>query len=205
MTRPPGRRSAPETDNSSLILGILVGMVLGLIIAGAVAWHLSKRPNSFNGKSDAPVAQASAPVAATPPRPHTPSPQSGSKPAQPASGIATDKQQYEFYKILTDKEVSTPKPHPQTQPQGNSTPPKTATPLFLQAGSFDSQGDAENLKGKLAFLGLETSVKHADVAGKVKYRVFVGPFQSADELNKAKAVLAQNGIKDAFTVRAVPN
>jgi cell division protein FtsN len=80
--------------------------------------------------------------------------------------------------------------------------PKEATPvkslnetLYLQAGAFQSEAEAENLKAKIAFSGFEASIKAVNVAGKgTLYRVRLGPYKSQDEVNRIKGVLSQNGI-----------
>ncbi len=201
-----GRRSSAQSDNSSLILGILVGMVGGLVVAGAVAWHLSNRPNTFTSKEQREPQAGSSTSAA----PAQKQPVATTAPASPAtaSGVSGGKQQYTFYKILQDGESPSPKgAHPATgkpaATAGNGAKASAAASYFLQAGSFSNSVDANKLKEKLAFLGLESSVQVADVPGKgTYYRVRLGPYHNSDELNKAKDTLKQNGINEAAQIRA---
>lgn len=202
-----GKRSSAPGNNSSLILGILIGMVLGLTVAGGVAWYISKRPNTFLNKEqhETTTAVPAVPGTATP-KPAVPAVQPPPSPA--ASGVGETKPRFEFYKILTGKEGATPKNsgHPAVSP---TAPKVTARPspqnasYFLQAGSFSTAEDADKLKAKLALLGMEASVQTADVPGKgMYYRVRLGPFHNAEELGSANNTLKQNGINDTAQVRA---
>ncbi len=72
---------------------------------------------------------------------------------------------------------------------------------FLQAGSFQNPADADNLKARLALMGMEANVEPANLAEKgVWYRVRLGPFTRIDEINRLRQQLAQNGV-DASLVR----
>jgi cell division protein FtsN len=190
--------------NESLIIGILVGMVLGLAIAGAVAWYLVKRPSPYlsneptNGaKPEAELSKITPPVTQAP---TTESPQA-------AAGADNTKPRFEFYKILTDKQDNTTRAGSgrgqATAPQAGGQPAAKGSSYFLQAASFTSVDDADKLKAKLALLGMEASVQTATIPDKgVRYRVRLGPYSSTGELNKANTVLKQNGIMDAAPVRA---
>ena len=66
---------------------------------------------------------------------------------------------------------------------------------FLQAGAFANADDADKLKAKLAMLGMEASVQAATLPDKaVWHRVRLGPYRSADEMNKTLSMLKQNGV-----------
>jgi len=201
MANNGGSRSSASGSNSSLILGILIGMVLGLAVAGGVAWHIAKRPNPYNNKEqrDTTPAEPVAPVTAAR------QPAVSTTPPPAASGV-DGRPRFEFYKILTDKEgASTKSGHrPSTAPAKESPKPSAQSgAYFLQAGSFSSAEDADKLKAKLALLGMEAGVQSADVPGKgTYYRVRLGPYHNTNELNAANNTLKQNGINDAAPVRA---
>lgn len=208
-----GRRSSAPGNNSSLILGILVGMVLGLVVAGAVAWHISKRPNTFTSKETHEKEQHESTAAApTPPPPVRPKPAvtaaaPAPAPAPAASGVGDGKPRFEFYQVLTGKEGAPPRnsTHTAASAPAPKAAPRTASqaPMLLQAGSFASADEADRLKAKLALLGMEATVQSANVPGKgTYYRVRLGPYHSTEELNKANSTLKQNGINDAAQVRA---
>ena len=73
--------------------------------------------------------------------------------------------------------------------------PKPASDRFwLQAGSFASEADAEDLKARLAFSGWEASIQSATLPDKsVRYRVRLGPYDNTDALQRMKSDLASRG------------
>jgi cell division protein FtsN len=197
MANNGGRRSSPAPGNSSLVLGILIGMVLGLLVAGAVAWHLSNRPKAFALKDE----RTAPPVPATPPA-AAPKPQEVTPAQQPASGVGGNGERFTFYKILTDKDHQAGHGTAHGAGPSRDTATAAAGTYFLQAGSFAKADEADRLKAKLALLGMEAAVLTAEVPGKgTYYRVRLGPYHTADEMNKANATLKENGIANAAPVR----
>jgi cell division protein FtsN len=197
MRRDNGNRSsAPRKGGDSLWAGILAGMVIGVAMAAGVAWFLMKSPSPFLNKGQPALAKPDA----------TKSPVAAEKPAAASDG----KQRFEFYKILTDKQGATvaapAKPVDKSQP-GKPLPADSKTaasyePQILQAGSFSNVGEAENLKAKLALLGVEANIQSASIPDKgVWYRVRVGPYKNADEMNHARSFMKQNGV-DSTPMRA---
>ena len=188
--------NTPRKGGDSLWAGILAGMVIGVAMAAGVAWFLMKSPRPFlNKEQPAPVKPDSAKT-----------PAAAEKPAATGDG----KQHFEFYKMLTDKQGATvvvpAKPADKSQPAKSlSAGSKTAAgyePQILQAGSFANVNEAENLKAKLALLGVEANIQSAAIPDKgVWYRVRVGPYKSADEMNHARGFLKQNGV-DSTPMRA---
>ncbi|MCB6182827.1 SPOR domain-containing protein [Leeia sp. TBRC 13508] len=73
-----------------------------------------------------------------------------------------------------------------------------ASRAVLQIGSFQNEADADNLKAKLAIIGVEASIREKDIPGKgIWHRVMAGPY-NADEANKVKALLQQNGMNPSL-------
>jgi cell division protein FtsN len=82
-------------------------------------------------------------------------------------------------------------------PQVKSTKPTEK--YFLQAGAFRKNDDAENLKARLALLGVLASVQSIDLAEKgVWYRVRVGPFTKKEDVDETSTSLRENGIAVQF-------
>jgi len=78
---------------------------------------------------------------------------------------------------------------------------KSPDRFWLQAGSFASASDAENLKARLALAGWEAQVQQGQLADKgVRYRVRLGPYDNTDELNRIKGELARRGF-DVAVIR----
>jgi cell division protein FtsN len=83
---------------------------------------------------------------------------------------------------------------------GAATPADNAR-YILQAGAFGASGDAEEVKAKIAMLGLSARVESAQAAGRTVYRVRMGPYGTASELAEAKQKLAGSGLP-AMAIKA---
>ena len=174
--------------------GILLGIVMGLAIAGAIAWFvLKKNPVPTVPPRETPV--ASKPVIA-------PEKTATAKPA--ATGTGEGKARFEFYKELTDKPDTTAGKKTERQLATVSKPTPTVKPAestgvyFLQEGAYSNTDDAEKVKAKLALLGMVANVQPANIPDKgVWYRVRLGPYKNSAEMNEALATLKQNGLNAA--------
>lgn len=93
-------------------------------------------------------------------------------------------------------------PRPATPPA--TTAPASAAPedtrYILQAGAFQASGQAEELKARIALLGLGARVESAQIGSRTVYRVRMGPYGTASELAEAKRKLASGGLS-AMAVR----
>ncbi|OHX13846.1 SPOR domain-containing protein [Chromobacterium sphagni] len=122
------------------------------------------------------------------------------KPAAQAKS-AKDDQRFDFYKILpgqVDAVTSDAKGNRAAEPSP-STPAKK---VYLQLGAFQNQDDADNLKAKLALLGVEAKIQSVNVPDKgMVHRVRVGPLVRQDEVDRIRAQLKQDGI-NANVVKA---
>ena len=201
------RTAPPPRKGGSLLAAVLVGMVLGLALAAGVAWYILKRPNPFvNYAPHEPVKLVPDPVKPVPaPVAKVVAPEEMAVPAAAAasgvaSGVGESKPRFEFYKVLTDKPEGMAPAKTGAKPTDKSAAKEKET-YFLQAAAFNNADDADNLKAKLAMLGLEANVQSATRNDKQVFRVRLGPFKSADEMSKASAVLKQNGI-NAISTRA---
>ena len=187
MSSNTGNRStSPGKGGNQLIAGILIGMVAGVSLAAGVAWFLKNSPSPFTKKEQAAVSTLKDAA------PYT-------QPAAAASGVGSNKPRFEFYKVLTDKQdatVAAPAKPAEKPRAADSKPAATYEPQILQAGSFSNEADAEKLKARLALLGLEAGVQTAAIPDKgVWYRVRLGPYKAADEMNNARNFLKQNGVE----------
>ncbi len=79
------------------------------------------------------------------------------------------------------------------------SPPPVQEKFFLQAGSFRKNDEAENLKARLALIGVFASIQPIDLAEKgTWYRVRIGPFASKTETDRISASLKENGMDAQF-------
>lgn len=184
------RRSSSGGGFGTLLLGMVIGLLLGLGIALAAALYLSKGANPFSlrGKAaDPPPASSKADGRKGPAREDPP------KDAKP---------RFEFYDILpgTKDSVGGAKDAPKDAPKDVAkAPPKSAPEpkeaFFLQVGAFQSSAEADNLKARLALLGVEALLQQASTPDKgVIHRVRVGPYSTVEDVNRVRENLKQNGI-----------
>jgi cell division protein FtsN len=136
--------------------------------------------------------------------------------SKPATATASE-ERFDFYKMLpelNDKPAAEAKPSPVKASAAKASAikasaPKTAAsavakdepmkPAWLQVGAFKDEGDADNLKAKLALLGVESRILTSDVPDKgIWHRVRVGPFNSAAEIDTVRKQLKTNGIDSAI-------
>ncbi|OGS85787.1 MAG: hypothetical protein A2061_04130 [Gallionellales bacterium GWA2_59_43] len=193
MSRNTGNKpAAPRKSSSPLLTGILVGMIIGVSMAAGLAWWIMKSPSPFVQKEQVVVKPS---VAEAKPKASAVAPAApvAAQSGVAASGVAGDKPRFEFYKVLTDKPeagVAAAKP----ADKAKTTEAKSAI-QYLQAGSFASADDAEKLKAKLALLGYVASIQTVTIPDKgVWHRVRLGPYKNADEMNRVRTTLKQNGV-----------
>ena len=181
-----------------MMAAVLVGMVLGLVLAGGVAWYILKGPSPFVNNAPHETVQLAPDPVKPAPAPVVKAAPEAVPAAEAASGAAEGKPRFEFYKVLTDKPDAAASARV-AKPAEKAAVKET---FYLQAGAFSSADDADKLKAKLAMLGMEATVQAATLPDKaVWHRVRLGPYKSADEMNKASAVLKQNGV-NATPMRA---
>ena len=71
--------------------------------------------------------------------------------------------------------------------------------FYLQAGAFEDPSEADNLKARLALMGVEASVQKVDVPDKgTMHRVRTGPYLGQESMTKARDNLTANGINTAI-------
>lgn len=176
------RKAGPRRSGGagSFLVGVLVGLVLGLAIALGVAWYINKMPNPFSGR--APQAKTDEKAA------------KGAAKSEDKSAKADEKPRFDFYKILPGTEEKEAAGAPKDAAKPSTPAPKEA--FFLQAGAFQNAPDADNLKARLALLGVEATVQTSTLPDKgVWHRVRVGPYTSVEDLGRTRELLKQNGVE----------
>jgi ribosomal protein L7/L12 len=188
----------PKSGDNHIFTGLLLGAVIGVGMAAVLAWYVMKSPDPFVQK--APVGDRSSGVTERPVikkaalNPKTPAADSQS---------ANGRSRFDFYKELANKQdaatTTTSIDLDDTKAASEITleDAKAVSEVaqILQVGLFSNVDDAEKLKSKLAMLGAEVNIQTAAIPDKgVWYRVCLGPYKNADELNKAKSFLKQNGL-----------
>jgi len=173
------RVAAKTKSSGGTLIGIFIGLILGLCIAVGVAWYMNKTPIPFLTKAVPSENAAAAPGKAI------------AKPDEKTTQ-QVEKPRFEFYKILPGAE----EPVTEQQIKQAAKPGAAAENYMLQVGSFQNPADADNLKARLALIGVEASVEPIDLAEKgTWYRVRIGPYTKVEEINRLRQTLAQNGIE----------
>jgi cell division protein FtsN len=173
------RKGNSRSSGGSLFIGILIGLVLGLGIALGVAWYINKMPNPFQQHPPAAKSESARPTPAE-------SVKSGDKNGKSADA----KPRFDFYKILPGVD------EPATDQQLSDAKKGSAREsFFLQAGAFQNAPDADNLKARLALIGMQASIQTTTLPDRgVWHRVRIGPYGSVEELNRTRDTLKNNGI-----------
>lgn len=186
---PARPRTGGRGSGSSMLAGILIGLVLGLGIALAVAWYINKMPSPFSSKG-----QQTSKSETSKPAPQTARVDDKSSKADDA------KPRFDFYKILPGEDAE----KQAKDAQKGSTAAGKET-FFLQAGAFQNAPDADNLKARLALLGVEAAIETGNVPDKgVWHRVRIGPYTSVEELNRTRETLKQNGVQTTLIKQRDP-
>jgi cell division protein FtsN len=141
------------------------------------------------------------------PQPNTPEAETAAETGPADEGAATEevaprsadgkRSQYDFFTVLPEMEVVVPEQELSKSAKPGSaeaaTPESTASYL-LQVGSFRDVSDAEQMKARLALLGVVARVQTVTVNDSTWHRVRAGPVASAREADDIRMRLAENGI-----------
>jgi cell division protein FtsN len=204
-------------------LGVVIGLLIGLGAALAVAVYVTKVPVPFTNKgaSIKPTPEQEAAEAEKNKNWDPNAPLYGKTPAKPsASGVIG---------ATTLPAAATPtaaKPAAAASaPKTAASAPRSADPLgdlakakakgdgtatasvtpgvdpfiyFVQAGAFTSQADAEAQKAKLSISGFEARITEREQSGRTVFRVRIGPMDKRDMADKTKETLDGNGFETAI-------
>lgn len=195
----PKRTPAKKKAHGGTLVGLFIGLVFGIVGAAAVVWYINKMPTPFNKQVTQPA--PAKPENGKPPAAGAPANAAANTPA-PLPGKPGDpvpEKRFQFYDILPGKAEAKvdPAAKPEQPEAKESKESALKEPIFLQAGSFQTAGDADNQKAKLALLGMEAAIQQVMLQDKVWYRVRLGPFAKMDEVNRVRAELAKQGVEAA--------
>lgn len=222
------KSTASNGGKGLLVLGIFIGYTLGIVSAIGLWFYLEQAPSPFLSEEqiseydragDASVNKKQTEVSGSPAEnTHT------AKVEEKAqfdfynilSGEDDALTVYETPQPIeqpdgVEKQQALIKPAPAPAAPLSSPPPPaaekrqvepvsvTADTYYLQVGSFRNDADADNLKARLALLGVVASVQSADLSEKgIWYRVRVGPFTQKARVDQVHNTLRENGIEAQF-------
>ncbi len=207
-----------KNQQGGTFLGLIIGALVGLGAALAVAVYVTKVPVPFMNKSqsrnpDGDAAEAkknkdwnpNGPLAGKNPAKPPPipaAPELAAIPAPPAAVVAGAKP------AASAPPGKTAKAPPSLDPLGDLAKARLETPTvlpgvdpfmyFIQAGAFRTPDDAEQQRARLTLLGVQAKVSEREQSGRTVYRVRLGPFNNKDDADAAKARLDNNSIETAL-------
>lgn len=212
------RRSSPR---SGAWFALIIGMVLGVAAAVAVALFVTQAPMPFADKASRSAPQTLLPDAKNAPDPNiglygpdgaagtlpgnaqaTIPPEGPAPQAKPQGNPLSD----DIGKLIAKLGGSGTPPAAPAQPAPASAPtsspadaqapaPGTQTIYYLQTGAFRSRDEAEAMHARVLMLGLPVRIEQAQSNGATWNRVRVGPFKGIDEMNRARSILGENKIE----------
>lgn len=209
----PSRRH----DAGGTLLGIFVGLIIGLGMAAAVAFWLMKNNPAFSsttaarepakdaakggkGDADKPRFDFYKILPGTEEAKVQPERKMAERPDRAVADQAKEKQSTKAPERAAEAPPArAPEKVASVDPQPKAA--KTGERFWLQAGSFAGEPEAENLKARLALAGWEATVQQGMLPDKaIRYRVRLGPYDNADELNRIKTELGRRGF-DAAVIK----
>lgn len=152
----------------------MAGLAVGLLVAALLALYITQSPLPFVDRV-------------------------GTKPSK---GIGSAIEQPDSEEPKDPNKGMLPKDAGQIEtPAEAGIEPKSVSPsgmsYLIQVGAFKAPEDAEQMRARMAILGFEARVSETEKDGTVLHRVRLGPYPSVEELNKAKARVAENGIESS--------
>lgn len=207
------------------MLGLVIGAVVGLGAALAVAVYVTKVPVPFLNKAPARGSDTDAAEAVKNKdwNPNTPLagkvPASVAPPAATASAAGTLPPDVvakpkassdplgDLAKAKSDEKLSgKPDAKPAAKPEAIAAARPDAAgesgidpfTYFVQAGAFRTPEDAEQQRARLLLMGFQAKVTEREQAGRTVYRVRLGPFDRKDEADRTKDKLDGNSVETAL-------
>ena len=200
-----------KQQRGGTFLGFVIGLVVGLGAALAVAVYITKVPMPFMNKGQSRSAEQDEAEARKNKDWDPNAPLYGKNPAKttvPAAAVAP------AATGAAPTVKADVKPDPKSAGKVDLTPAVNADPLgdlakatmalaepfsyFVQVGAFRTLQDAEGQRAKLSLSGVETKISEREQSGAVVYRVRAGPFDKKDVAEKAKETLDTAGLETAL-------
>ena len=207
-----------KQQTGGTIVGFIVGVIVGLGAALAVAVYVTKVPVPFLNKGNGRGVDMDAAETQKNKNWDPNSPLYGKNPARPAAPPAVAASAPTPAAPDARAVASAPAPKPAaSKPEAKAETKPGADPLgdlvvakaaakgnldpfdyFVQAGAFRTQADADAQRAKLAMLGWEARVSEREQNGRAVFRVRVGPFTKRDDAEQLKEKLDGAGLESAL-------
>ncbi len=205
-----------KSQRGNTLLGLILGVLLGLGAALAVAVYVTKVPIPFLNKNqprsadtdaaeakknkdwDPNVPLAGKNVIKTLPATSGPVGTVTAEPPLAAASAAVPGRP----KMSADPLGDLAKARSEAKSVANPDTPVAAgiDPFnyFVQVGAFRTPEDAEQQRAKLSLIGFQAKVTEREQSGRTVYRVRLGPFDKKDDADKTKERLDSQSIETAL-------
>jgi cell division protein FtsN len=190
------------------LLGLIIGALIGLGAALAVAVYITKVPVPFMNKSQPHNPESDAAEAKRNKDWNPNAPLAGKNSVKPPPSASGEVSSVTVPDSTAEASPKTAKPAVSADPLGDLAKARTEAPssgsgvdpftYFIQAGAFRTPEDAEQQRAKLLLLGMQAKVTEREQSGRTVYRVRVGPFGKKEDADKAKERLDSNSIETAL-------
>jgi cell division protein FtsN len=200
-----------QSQRGGFVLGIVVGLLVGLALALGVALYITKAPIPFVNKVPPRTAEQDSAEAERNKNWDPNAPLAGKAGQRPPAGAAASG--VAALPASAPAAAARPASAPGKDPAailagapvpGAAVPPSPALSgkpaldpfvYFVQAGAYGRAEDADQQRARLAMLGQNAKVTEREQAGRVVYRVRVGPFPTREEADSLLQRLQEQQIE----------
>lgn len=181
-----------KQQRGGTLVGFIIGVLVGLGAALAVAVYVTKVPIPFLNKGQSRTAEQDAAEAKKNKDWDPNAPLYGKNPAKPASAAASAAAAAASAAPAASAPAVSASRAGAADPLGDlaksraGDAPSEPFAYFVQLGAFRTLEDAESQRAKLSLAGIETKVTEREQSGRAVFRVRVGPFERREDAERAK-------------------
>lgn len=193
-----------QPTRGGFVMGVVAGLLIGLALALGVALYITKAPIPFINKVPQRTAEQDS-AEAERNRNWDPNAALGGKaqpkPATPVASVASVAAQVASAPVVAAPTAPAASRPAAKDPAAILAGAPTPTPVaeafiyFVQAGAYTRSEDAEQQRARLALQGQTAKITEREQAGRVVYRVRLGPFATRDEADALKTSLQEASLE----------
>ncbi len=194
-------------QRGGFVIGLVVGLLIGLALALAVALYITKAPIPFVNKVPQRTAEQDTAEAQRNRNWDPNAPLAGKAPLRPAPAASAATPEVAPPASAEPAKSGTERPATSTRDPaailaGVPTAAKASAPaaaqafdFYVQAGAFTRGEDAEQQRARLALLGQIAAVSEREQAGRIVYRVRIGPFDAREQADDLQGKLREQSVE----------
>ena len=174
------KSSVGKDDYGGMIAPFLAGLLIGLFVAFIVYLNVHDSGNTEVASPELVIENKPEKTAVAESEPELDEP--------------LPEPQFDFYQILPNMEVNVSEWETDTQKESVELEDKSGV-YILQVGSFEQHEAADELKAKLALLGIHAEIQRVVINGRdIRHRVRVGPYKDLEKLQETRDRLLANNL-----------